>query len=73
MTYKEKYLLVSIINNIIEEYCNKTNFCTLDENPINTYGVGVTNEGELLSANGDSIEDTFGWVLDEIVPKLKIK
>ena len=72
MTYKEKYLLVSIINNIIELYCNETDF-TLDENPINTYGVGVTNEGELLAANGDSLEDTFGWVLDEIVPQLKIK
>lgn len=72
MAYKEKYLLVSIINNIIELYCNETDF-TLDENPINTYGVGVTNEGKLLSANGDSLEDTFGWVLDEIVPQLKIK
>jgi hypothetical protein len=72
MTYKEKYLLVSIINNIIELYCNETDF-TLDENPIKTYGIGVTNEGELLSANGDSLEDIFGWVLDEIVPQLKIK
>lgn len=73
MTYNEKYLIVSIINNIIEEYCNKTNFCTLDENPVNTYGIGVTNEGEVLSSNGDSLEDILNWVLNEIVPQLKIK
>ena len=73
MTYKEKYLLVSIINNIIEEYCNKTNFCTSDESPVDIFGIGVTNEGEVSSVNGDSLEDTLNWVLNEIVPQLKIK
>jgi hypothetical protein len=72
MTYNEKYLVVSIINSIIEEYCNKSNFC-LDENPVNTYGIGVTSNGEILSVNGDNLEDTLEWVLNEITPKLKIK
>ena len=72
MTYKEKYLLVSIINNIIETYCLHESFA-LDENPVNTYGIGVTSEGEILSANGDDLEDTLEWVLNEIVPKLSIK
>jgi hypothetical protein len=37
------------------------------------YGIGVTEDGKILSANGDDLEDTLSWVFNEIVPKLSIK
>lgn len=72
MKYNEKELIVSIINYLIELYCKKTNF-TIEENPVNVYGIGVTDDGKVLSANGDDLKDTLNWVFNEIVPKLTIK
>lgn len=72
MNNKEKVLIVSIINYLIELYCKKTNF-TIEESPVDVYGIGVTEDGKILSANGDDLEDTLGWVFNEIVPKLSIK
>lgn len=66
MNNKEKVLIVSIINYLIELYGER-------EYPVDVYGIGVTEEGKILSANGDDLEDTLSWVFNEIVPKLSIK
>lgn len=66
MNNKEKILMVSIINYLIELYDG-------GKYPVDLYGIGVTEDGKILSANGDDLEDTLGWVFNEIVPKLSIK
>ena len=66
MNNKEKILIVSIINSLIELYDG-------GKYPVDVCGIGVTEDGEILSANGDDLEDTLGWVFNEIVPKLSIK
>lgn len=66
MNNKEKILMVSIINYLIELYDG-------GKYPVNVYGIGVTDDGKILSANGDDLGDTLGWVFNEIVPKLSIK
>lgn len=66
MNTKEKILMVSIINYLIELYDS-------GKYPVDVYGIGVTEDGKILSANGDDLEDTLGWVFNEIIPKLSIK
>lgn len=66
MNNKEKILVVSIINYLIELHDK-------GEYPVDLYGIGITEDGKILSANGDDLEDTLGWVFNEIVPKLSIK
>lgn len=63
---KEKILIVSIINSLIELYDGS-------EYPVDVCGIGVTEDGEILSSNGDALEDTLNWVFNEIVPQLSIK
>lgn len=63
---KEKILIVSIINSLIELYDS-------GKYPVDVCGIGVTEDGEILSSNGDALEDTLNWVFNEIVPKLSIK
>ena len=66
MNTKEKTLVVSIINYLIELH-DKGGY------PVDVYGIGITEDGKILSANGDDLEDTLGWVFNEIIPKLSIK
>lgn len=66
MDNKEKILMVSIINYLIELYDGGTY-------PVDLYGIGVTEDGKILSSNGDDLEDTLNWVFNEIVPQLSIK
>lgn len=66
MNNKEKILIVSIINYLIELYDK-------GEYPVDVCGIGVTEDGKILSANGDDLEDTLGWVFNEIIPKLSVK
>lgn len=63
---KEKILIVSIINSLIELYDG-------GKYPVDVCGIGVTEDGEILSSNGDALEDTLNWVFNEIVPQLSIK
>ena len=63
---KEKILIVSIINSLIELYDG-------GKYPVDVCGIGVTEDGEILSSNGDALEDTLNWVFNEIVPQLNIK
>lgn len=65
MNNKEKILIVSIINYLIELHDK-------GEYPVDVCGIGVTEDGEILSANGDDLEDTLDWVFSEIIPKLSI-
>lgn len=63
---KEKILIVSIINSLIELYDG-------GKYSVDVCGIGVTEDGEILSSNGDALEDTLNWVFNEIVPQLSIK
>ena len=63
---KEKILIVSIINSLIELYDG-------GKYSVDVCGIGVTEDGEILSSNGDALEDTLNWVFNEIVPQLNIK
>ena len=63
---KEKILIVSIINSLIELYDG-------GKYPVDVCGIGVTEDGEILSSNGDALEDTLNWIFNEIVPQLSIK
>lgn len=58
MTFIEKQFLVDIVNRLIE----KSEDYNVDE-----YGIGITEDGEILSINGDDLEDTLKWVLEELV------
>lgn len=62
----EKTLIVSIINYLIELYDK-------GDCPVDVCGIGVTEDGKIVSANGDNLEDTLSWVFNEIIPKLSIK
>ena len=58
MTFTEKELFVDIVNRLIEKS---------DDYNVDEHGVGITEDGEILSANGDDLEDTLKWVLEELV------
>lgn len=63
---EQKELFVSIVNTLIEKYCEKypDEFCFDD------HAIGITENGNVLDANGDDPRDTLEWVLEEIVPDL---
>lgn len=67
MTQSENELIVSIINTLIEDYCKK-GFSSVDD-PAGVFGLGII-DGEIQAADGDTLEDTLGWVLTDIIPPL---
>ena len=67
MNQREKVLIVSIINYLIEDYCKK-GFSSVDD-PVGVFGIGIIDE-EIQAADGDTLEDTLGWVLTDILPPL---
>lgn len=70
MNYKlneqETELVVSIVNTLIEKYCEKYP----EEHDFDEESIGYTSEGEIISANGDDLTDVLDWVHSEIIPDL---
>ena len=58
--------IVSIANALIEAYCQKYP----DEYCYDDHCLGYTESGEILDAQGGSPDDTFEWILTEIIPDL---
>ena len=63
---RQKELLVSIVNALIEKYCEKYP----DEYCFDGQGLGMTKSGRILDADGGNPVPTLKWILDEIIPDL---
>ena len=63
---RQKELLVSIINALIEKYCEKYP----DEYCFDDQSIGMLKTGQIVTFNGDDLKDALEWVLFEIVPDL---
>lgn len=61
--------LVSVVNSLIEAYCEKYP----DEYDFADVSVGYTDDGEILGANGDDFADVLEWVNSEVIPDLIVK
>ena len=66
LTNNETDAIVSILNSIIEKYCNKYP----EEYNFDDQGVGYLESGEIISENGDDLIDTLMWVENEVIPDL---
>lgn len=66
LTEQETELVVSIVNTLIEKYCEKYP----EEHDFDEESIGYTSEGEIIPANGDELSDVLDWVHKEIIPDL---
>ena len=62
---KQTELVVSILNSLVEGYCKKYP----NEYNFDDQSFGYTDE-EIMSANGDDLEDSLAWVLEDVIPDL---
>ena len=66
LTEREADGLVSIVNSLIQAYCEKYP----EEGDFDELSIGYTSEGEIIAANGDDLTDVLDWVQSEIVPDM---
>jgi hypothetical protein len=66
LTAAEAEGFVSVVNSLIEAYCEKYP----DEHDFDSESIGYTDDGEIIAANGDDLTDVLEWVNSEIVPDL---
>lgn len=57
--------IVSIINALVEKYCQKYP----DEYNFDEQSFGYT-DSQIITANGDDIEPSLDWVLKDVIPDL---
>ena len=66
LTQEEADGFVSIVNNLIQAYCDKYP----EEHNFDEESIGFTDDGEIMSDDGDDLTDTLEWVNSEIIPDL---
>ena len=66
LTAAEAEGFVSVVNSLIEAYCEKH----ADEHDFDSESIGYTDDGEIITANGDDLADVLEWVNGEIIPDL---
>lgn len=66
LTEQEADGFVSIINSLIQAYCEKHP----EEHDFDEESIGYTSDGEIVAANGDDLTDVLDWVHSEIVPEM---
>ena len=66
LTLEEIDGFVSVVNSLIERYCEKYP----DEYDFDDLSIGFTQSGQIFCVNGDDIADTLDWVNSEIIPDL---
>jgi len=66
LTAAEADGFVSVVNSLIEAYCEKYP----DEYDFDSASIGYTEDGEIIAANGDDLADVLHWVNSEIIPDL---
>ena len=66
LTAAETDGFVSVVNSLIEAYCEKHS----DEHDFDSESIGYTDNGEIISANGDDLADVLNWVNGEVIPDL---
>ena len=57
--------IVSILNTLVEKYCQKYP----DEYNFDEQGFGYT-DSQIITANGDDLELSLDWVLKDVIPDL---
>jgi len=57
--------IVSILNTLVEKYCQKYP----DEYNLDDQGFGYT-DSQIITANGDDLELSLDWVLKDVIPDL---
>lgn len=57
--------IVSILNTLVEKYCQKYP----DEYNLDEQGFGYT-DSQIIAANGDDLELSLDWVLKDVIPDL---
>lgn len=62
---KETDEIVSILNTLVEKYCQKYP----DEYNLDEQGFGYT-DSQIIAANGDDLELSLDWVLKDVIPDL---
>ena len=68
LTAAETEGFVSVVNSLIQAYCDKYP----DEYDFDDCGIGYDDDGEIISANGDDLADVLEWVNGEVIPDLVI-
>ena len=63
---KTNELIVSILNALVEKYCEKYP----DEYEFDNVSFGYDEEGKIMTSNGDGLKESLEWVLKEVVPDL---
>jgi hypothetical protein len=66
LTAAEAEGFASVVNSLIEAYCEKYP----DEHDFDSESIGLTDDGEIIAANGDDLADVLEWVNSEIIPDL---
>lgn len=66
LTEQEADGFVSIVNSLIQAYCEKYP----EEYDFDECSIGYTSDGEIVAANGDDLTDVLDWVHSEIVPEM---
>ena len=66
LTAAETDGFVSVVNSLIEAYCEKYP----DEHDFDSESIGYTDDGEIIAANGDGLADVLDWVNGEVIPDL---
>ena len=66
LTEQEADGFVSIVNSLIQAYCDKYP----EEHDFDEESIGYTSEGEIFAANGDDLDDVLDWVHSVIVPEM---
>ncbi len=56
---------VSIVNSLIQAYCDKYP----DEHDFDMESIGYTDDGEIFAVN-DDLTDVLDWVLNGIIPEM---
>jgi hypothetical protein len=69
LTPSETEGFVSVINSLIQAYCEKYP----DEHDFDSESIGYTDDGEIIAANGDDLADVLDWVNGEVIPDLIVK
>ena len=66
LNIKETDAFVSVVNSLIEAYCEKYP----DEYDFGMCSIGYEDDGFIYAANGDDLVDVLEWVNSEVIPDL---
>jgi len=66
LNQQQAELTVSIVNTLIERYCKKYP----DEYEFDECSIGILDDNEIATTNGDTLEDALSWVLKTVIPDI---